>query len=129
MADKFPVDGEEIPLYSNPGITKCCNETCLDRLRLLIGGVGFDYLRDKGILEYSTMSTTGGFLCNFLNFAEANGIFNGLSVLEITEIIDRIMDNGIVISCQSDILVIASVETYLKYAEAVGLTQDAAVPL
>ncbi|MDD1462267.1 gas vesicle structural protein GvpA, partial [Dolichospermum sp. ST_sed2] len=57
------------------------------------------------------------------------------------EVIDRILDKGIVIDAWVRVslvgiellaiearIVIASVETYLKYAEAVGLTQSAAVP-
>ncbi|MDH6099958.1 gas vesicle structural protein GvpA [Anabaenopsis sp. FSS-46] len=59
----------------------------------------------------------------------------------LAEVIDRILDKGIVIDAWARVslvsiellaiearIVIASVETYLKYAEAVGLTQSAAVP-
>jgi hypothetical protein len=59
----------------------------------------------------------------------------------LAEVIDRILDKGIVIDAWAPVslvgiellaiearVVIASVETYLKYAEAVGLTQSAAVP-
>ena len=59
----------------------------------------------------------------------------------LAEVIDRILDKGIVIDAWVRVslvgiellaiearIVIASVETYLKYAEAVGLTQSAAVP-
>ena len=59
----------------------------------------------------------------------------------LAEVIDRILDTGIVIDAWVRVslvgiellaiearIVIASVETYLKYAEAVGLTQSAAVP-
>jgi hypothetical protein len=59
----------------------------------------------------------------------------------LAEVIDRILDKGIVIDAWVSVslvgiellaiearIVIASVETYLKYAEAVGLTQSAAVP-
>ena len=59
----------------------------------------------------------------------------------LAEVIDRILDRGIVIDAWARVslvgiellaiearVVIASVETYLKYAEAVGLTQSAAVP-
>jgi hypothetical protein len=48
----------------------------------------------------------------------------------LAEVIDRILDKGIVIDAwvRVSLVVIASVETYLKYAEAVGLTQSAAVP-
>ncbi|TRU49018.1 MAG: gas vesicle structural protein GvpA, partial [Microcystis aeruginosa Ma_QC_Ca_00000000_S207] len=57
----------------------------------------------------------------------------------LAEVIDRILDKGIVIDAWVRVslvgiellalearVVIASVETYLKYAEAVGLTQSAA---
>ncbi|MFM6350589.1 MAG: gas vesicle structural protein GvpA [Dolichospermum sp.] len=59
----------------------------------------------------------------------------------LAEVIDRILDKGIVIDAWVRVslvgiellaiaarIVIASVVTYLIYAEAVGLTQSAAVP-
>jgi hypothetical protein len=59
----------------------------------------------------------------------------------LAEVIDRILDKGVVIDAWVRVslvgiellsvearVVIASVETYLKYAEAVGLTAQAAVP-
>ncbi|MEK7685111.1 MAG: gas vesicle structural protein GvpA [Verrucomicrobiota bacterium] len=59
----------------------------------------------------------------------------------LAEVVDRILDKGIVIDAWVKIslvgielitiearVVIASVETYLKYAEAVGLTATAAAP-
>lgn len=59
----------------------------------------------------------------------------------LAEVIDRILDKGIVVDAWVRVslvgiellaiearVVIASVETYLKYAEAVGLTQSAAMP-
>ncbi|QOV23459.1 gas vesicle structural protein GvpA [Anabaenopsis elenkinii] len=59
----------------------------------------------------------------------------------LAEVIDRILDKGIVVDAWVRVslvgiellaiearIVIASVETYLKYAEAVGLTKSAAVP-
>ena len=59
----------------------------------------------------------------------------------LVEVIDRILDKGIVLDLWARVslvgieilaielrLVIASVETYLKYAEAVGLTATAAAP-
>ena len=57
----------------------------------------------------------------------------------VVEVVDRILDNGIVIDAWVRVslvgiellaiearVVIASVETYLKYAEAIGLTATAA---
>lgn len=59
----------------------------------------------------------------------------------LVEVIDRILDKGIVLDLWARVslvgieilaielrLVVASVETYLKYAEAVGLTATAAAP-
>ena len=59
----------------------------------------------------------------------------------LVEVIDRILDKGIVIDAWARVslvgiellavearVVLASVETYLKYAEAIGLTASAAQP-
>jgi hypothetical protein len=59
----------------------------------------------------------------------------------LAEVVDRILDKGIVVDAWVRVslvgiellaiearVVIASVDTYLKYAEAVGLTAQAAVP-
>ena len=59
----------------------------------------------------------------------------------LVEVVDRILDKGIVIDAWVKVslvgiellsiearVVIASVETYLKYAEAIGLTASAAAP-
>jgi hypothetical protein len=59
----------------------------------------------------------------------------------LAEVVDRILDKGIVIDAWVKVslvgielitiearIVVASVETYLKYAEAVGLTTSAAAP-
>ena len=59
----------------------------------------------------------------------------------LAEVVDRILDKGIVIDAWAKVslvgiellsiearVVIASVETYLKYAEAIGLTANAATP-
>jgi gas vesicle structural protein len=59
----------------------------------------------------------------------------------LAEVVDRILDKGIVVDAWAKVslvgielltiearIVVASVETYLKYAEAVGLTATAAAP-
>ena len=59
----------------------------------------------------------------------------------LAEVVDRILDKGVVIDAWVKVslvgielitiearVVVASVETYLKYAEAVGLTASAATP-
>ena len=64
-----------------------------------------------------------------------------LTPQSLAEVVDRILDKGIVIDAWAKVslvgiellsiearVVIASVETYLKYAEAIGLTAAAAAP-
>jgi hypothetical protein len=59
----------------------------------------------------------------------------------LAEVVDRILDKGIVIDLWAKVslvgiellsiearVVVASVETYLRYAEAIGLTAAAAAP-
>ncbi len=59
----------------------------------------------------------------------------------LAEVVDRILDKGIVIDAWARVslvgiellaiearVVVASVETFLKYAEAIGLTATAAAP-
>jgi len=59
----------------------------------------------------------------------------------LAEVVDRILDKGIVVDVWAKVslvgiellsiearVVIASVETYLKYAEAIGLTSTASAP-
>ena len=59
----------------------------------------------------------------------------------LAEVVDRILDKGIVVDAWARVslvgieilavearIVIASVDTFLKYAEAVGLTASAAAP-
>ena len=59
----------------------------------------------------------------------------------LAEVVDRVLEKGIVIDAFVKVslvgieliaiearIVIASVETYLKYAEAIGLTASAAAP-
>lgn len=59
----------------------------------------------------------------------------------LVEVVDRILDKGIVVDAWARVsmvgiellaiearVVVASVETFLKYAEAVGLTASAATP-
>jgi 4-hydroxy-3-methylbut-2-enyl diphosphate reductase IspH len=59
----------------------------------------------------------------------------------LSEVVDRILDKGVVIDAWAKLslvgiellslearVVVASVETYLTYAEAIGLTAAAAVP-
>ena len=68
-------------------------------------------------------------------------VSNSTDSSSLAEVVDRILDKGIVIDAWVKVslvgiellsiearIVVASVETYLKYAEAIGLTQTAAAP-
>ncbi len=67
---------------------------------------------------------------------------NSTESSSLAEVVDRILDKGMVIDLWLKLslvgiellavearIVIASVETYLKYAEAIGLTATAAAPV
>lgn len=67
------------------------------------------------------------------------GIEKSVASSSLGEVVDRILDKGIVIDAYARVslvgieliaiearVVVASVETYLKYAEAIGLTARAA---
>jgi 4-hydroxy-3-methylbut-2-enyl diphosphate reductase IspH len=68
-------------------------------------------------------------------------VMNSTDSSSLAEVVDRILDKGIVIDLWAKVslvgiellsiearVVVASVETYLKYAEAIGLTAAAAAP-
>lgn len=68
-------------------------------------------------------------------------VSNSTNASGLAEVVDRILDKGIVIDAWAKVslvgielvsiearVVVASVDTYLKYAEAIGLTQTAAAP-
>jgi len=68
-------------------------------------------------------------------------VMNSTDSSSLAEVVDRILDKGIVVDLWLKLslvgiellsiearVVIASVETYLKYAEAIGLTAPAAAP-
>ena len=73
--------------------------------------------------------------------AKQQGIQSSIQSTNLADLLERILDKGIVIDAWVKVslvgiellsiearVVIASVETYLKYAEAIGLTASAAAP-
>lgn len=134
---------EALPLSANVQIdqaeyvTPCCNnfDECMDELicwateRASNAATVIDIIQDKGVVEYGQIQNncTGAVsssICKLVDlFVRYNNIKINISRLELIEII---LDKGLVISCDSNGEIhIASVETWLKYAEAVGLTQPA----
>lgn len=66
-----------------------------------------DEWTDKGIIEYGS----------FENFNLACAIMETFCEADIT----AILDNGLVIQCTDDVIIIASSDTYLKFSEALSL--------
>lgn len=92
-----------------------------DGLLNLLDTQGKIRLLEKGIVEENTLNED--FTSNLPNFKTMvqtfkNSIYNYQS---LSEIIDRILDKGLVISCDGENIIFASVEEYLKIAEGVGL--------
>jgi hypothetical protein len=113
-------------------------------------GVGYVTRRNQSgtNLAYPTAGMPNTFKCWDQQKIEfENGGFKMAKIAKSTdsaslaEVVDRILDKGIVIDAWAKVslvgiellsvearVVIASVETYLKYAEAIGLTASAAAP-
>ena len=97
--------------------TSCCTENCLDKIEELYGAAVTNVILDKGIYEYSLLGTRST-LCDIYDYLKENNVPEGDAV----EFIDTILDKGIVFQCYESNQILASVEEYLKFAEAVGLT-------
>jgi hypothetical protein len=103
----------------------CCTDNCMDKLTDLLGVEFSDRLLDKGYVEFSLLGGKS-MLCTLYDYA-----VQAADPDEAAELIDRILDKGVVFYCDIDKVktdgdesqsVLASVETFLKWAEAVDLT-------
>lgn len=94
---------------------QCCTENCFQEIKDFVGPTIYSVLRDKGLLEYGTIYG-GSFFCKLLAFKDEVN----MSINDFAELLERILDKGLVISCDNNLTTLASVETYLKFAEAVG---------
>ena len=104
----------------------------INKLGEITNGEAIDRISDKGIVESSWFRFSKDGVEVVANENEALGNFNLLSRLisdyssgiisgqPFDEVVDRILDKGIVFDLSPYRTVVASVETYLKYAEAVG---------
>jgi hypothetical protein len=102
----------------------CCNESCFTELRDFIGLACFQNLQDKGMFEYSSIQGLG-LVCKLLDIAKKYNIPSN----EVYEILGKIIDKGLIVHCSPDgTNIVASVDTWLNYADAVGITISAAVP-
>jgi hypothetical protein len=101
----------------------CCTENCLDKLGELYGPVLTDLILNKGMVEYSLLGTKST-LCDIYNYLKDNNV----PIQDAIDFVDMILDKGVVFYCnvndsyiEGDQQVIASVETFLGYAEAIGI--------
>jgi hypothetical protein len=100
---------------------------CSDNFNDCVNGLLFneaaetvDRILDKGIVEYGSISGTSK-ICQIEQYIDLFIQTEGIDAQSSkAEIIDRMLDKGIVISCHNDEVIIASVETWLKSAEARG---------
>lgn len=96
--------------------TSCCTENCLDKIEELYGAAVTNVILDKGIYEYSLLGTRST-LCDIYDYLKENNVPEGDAVT----FIETVLDDGIVFQCYEDNQVLASVETYLQWAEAQSL--------
>lgn len=90
-----------------------------------------DRVLDKGVVEHGSLNVDLS-----SNISDLQAMLEAWAAVTppppagstTSEMLDRILDKGIVIQCYRGQIIIASVETYLKWAEAMGLTQSAAIP-
>lgn len=96
--------------------TKCKNnfESCIELLETKVGSVNFQTMLDKGIIERERLFDQNG-ICFILDYINELGI---VDQTEIFNIIDSILTDGLVVNCVGkDLLVVANVETYIKFNE------------
>jgi hypothetical protein len=101
---------------------------CVNTLKTILDSEGIQTMMDKGIVEFGSLSGQSQ-VCRIYDFINLSRELDPSNQFTTSEILSNILDLGIVISCDPDNnLVIASVEEWLKWAEANGFTQAAAVP-
>lgn len=122
---------EQVLPSENYDITTCCNgfSECFDKLLCWaqsdspLGVEVLDRILDKGVAEYGGILNNCTFqiqseLCLLVDLFIQYDIDGGSNA----EIIDRILDKGISVHCsESGEITIASVETMIKYLEAIGV--------
>lgn len=102
----------------------CCIETCLKELRIIVGEEAYQIFSDKGIVDHSSLDGGKSYLCDLLEYAKNNNA----TTEDIIDLVTVALDAGVVIYCDGDTKVTASVESFLKYAEAAGITCSAGLP-
>jgi hypothetical protein len=101
--------------------------TCINELKNTLTAEGLDRILDKGIVEYGSLSGLSQ-VCKIHEFIDISVSADTLNTYTKDEVINLILDKGIVISCLNDEIIFGSVETWLKWAEASGLTYSSVEP-
>ncbi len=122
---KFSESFGNLPENPTPSCSTNFN-SCINTLKNSLTPQGVDRFLDKGVVEYGSLSGLSQ-VCKINEFIDLAINLDPLSGTK-EEIIDRILDKGVIVSCYNDEIVISSIETWLKYAEANGLTYSGAVP-
>jgi hypothetical protein len=137
ITEGSPIPANPSPLSSNvsPLVTPCCNgfTECVDELLCWVTQntrnpyEAVDRTLDKGIVEFGNIvnnctNTIQSSICKLVQLLiEYISVDSNPGTSSNADIIDRILDKGIVVYCDptSGDIVIASVETWLKYYEAI----------
>lgn len=104
---------------------QCCTENCFKQLRDYVGVQNYDIIRNKGLVEYSSVYG-GAFICRLLSFKDEVN----MQLSDFLSLLDVILDKGLIIHCSpiTGQTTFSSTETFLNFAQAFGLTVPAAVP-
>jgi hypothetical protein len=113
----------------------------MTRLKVIPGEVGERIRAVTQARWVRFQRTSCAFFSDVQRVKKMAKVANSTDSSSLAEVVDRILDKGIVIDAWLKVslvgiellavearIVIASVETYLKYAEAIGLTAPAAAP-
>jgi hypothetical protein len=102
------------PVFSE---TPCCYERCITELYDYVGSAeNIEAILAAGIVEYSTIQGKS-FVCLLLDFATENNLTGD----ELAQLIVYILDLGVVVSCINGNTVVASISTWVTWADAMDV--------
>jgi len=102
------------PVFSE---TPCCYERCITELYDYVGSAeNIERILETGIVEYSTIQGKS-FVCLLLDFATENNLTGD----ELAQLIVYILDLGVVVSCINGNTVVASISTWVTWADAMDV--------
>ena len=111
-------------LMRTTGETACVDNnfySCITQISGLCSD--FSVISQKAITEYNTLNGQSS-ICELKDFIENNS----LTTSQAQDLLTLILDKGMVSSCNEDSLVMGSVESWLQYAEGIGITGGIVVP-